>query len=301
MESEEWHHQCLCFILSPVVHKGTISAYLYQKLHYVDYSDGEYLGHDVVVEYEVSVPYGSNEQIAFAVLSFLLCFILNFLPTILLILYPFRHFRALLFKCRLDGIALNTFVEKFNGCYRNGLDGGKDMRSFSGLYFAVRLILIFASAIIGDLLISKNDLFLLRNIIFTITTLLVALCRPYKKAYMNVLDTLLLAHLGIFCHLMSSYAGFQDQANFVITYEVMTALPFAGFVIFFLVQALQKVSKTHVVQMLFRKCKGLCCLSAIQNIHTCITRSSNDNQNLIVQPTLVNTSADYGSINIQYF
>ena len=282
----------------------------YQKLHYVDYSDGEYLGHDVVVEYDVSVPYGSNEQIAFAVLSFLLCFILNFLPTILLILYPFRHFRALLFKCRLDGIALNTFVEKFNGCYRNSLDGGKDMRSFSGLYFAVRLILIFANAIIGDLLISKNDPFLLRNIIFTITTLLVALCRPYNETYMNVLDMLLLAHLGISCHLMSSYAGFQDQANFVIAFEVMTTLPFAGFVIFFLVRALQKISRIQVLQMLFQKCKGLCCEWAVQNIHNVIdnynssTRSLNSNtdgQNVIVQPTVSEISADYGSIDIQVF
>ena len=41
----------------------------------------------------------------------------------------------------------------------------------------------------------------------------------------NVLDTLLLAHYGISCHLMSSYAGFRYQANFVTAHEVMTALP----------------------------------------------------------------------------
>ena len=31
-------------------------------------------------------------------------------------------------------IKLNIFVEKFYTCYRDGLSGGRDMRSFSGLY-----------------------------------------------------------------------------------------------------------------------------------------------------------------------
>ena len=273
----------------------------YQKIRHIDYTTGDYLGVDLVVEYDFSVPFGSNEQLTFAISSVLFCCILNFLPTILLLLYPFKHFQALLSKCRLDGIALNTFVEKFNGCYRNGLDGGKDMRSFAGLYFVVRLLIFASNSIASELLISQNDPFLVRNIIFTITTLLVALCRPYKEKYMNVLDTLLLAHLGISCHFMSSHAGFRYQANFVIANEVLAALPFTGFVIFFLVRALQRVSKTQVVQMLFEKCKSLCCLSAIQNIRTRITRSSNNDQNLVVQPTLAEISADYGSINIQYF
>ena len=222
--------------------------------------------------------------------------------SVLLILYPFRHFQALLAKCRLDGIALNTFVEKFNGSYRNGLDGGKDMRSFAGFYFAVKLMLFLPNAVPGGmLLISENDSYLSRHIIFTITAILVAICRPYKKMYMNVLETLLLAHLGIFCHIMSSYAGFYQKVIFVTAIEVMIALPFAGFVIFFLVRALQKAHKTCVLRMLFRKCKGLCCVLSIQNIrrHIIPWHSSDDGQ--MVQPTVSEIEADYGSISIQRF
>ena len=85
------------------------------------------------------------------------------------------------------------------------------MRSFAGLYFLVRLVQFLANGIGGVLIISKNDPFLSRNIIFTITGLLIALCRPYKATYMNVLDTLLLAHLGISCHLMSSDASMSKR------------------------------------------------------------------------------------------
>ena len=57
------------------------------------------------------------------------------LPPILLICHPFKFFRSCLSKCHLDTIAVNTFVENFHGYYRNGLDGGRDMRSLSGFYF----------------------------------------------------------------------------------------------------------------------------------------------------------------------
>ena len=46
------------------------------------------------------------------------------LPTLLLMLYPIKVFRRLLSKCHLDFIAVNIFVEKIHGDYKNGLNGG---------------------------------------------------------------------------------------------------------------------------------------------------------------------------------
>ena len=75
-----------------------------------------------------SIPCGSSEHLAFAIPA---VFIFNILPTFLLLLYPIGMFRVCLSKCRLDGIALGIFVERFYSCYRDGLDGGRDMRSFA--------------------------------------------------------------------------------------------------------------------------------------------------------------------------
>ena len=230
----------------------------YQRLWYIVYSSGEFLGLDLVLEFDLSVPYGSKKQIIFAAISVLFFCVLNLLPTLLLILYPFRFFQGLLSKCRCMQIPFERFVRKFNSCYKDGQDGGKDMRSFAGLYFVVRLVMFLSNSISSVLLISKNDPYLVRNIIFTITGLLVALCRPYKKTYMNVLDTLLLAHLGILCHFMSSYAGFQDEANFVIAFEVAVALPLAGFVIVFLLQTIQNIVNSRVPPIVFQRCRNFC-------------------------------------------
>ena len=50
-------------------------------------------------------------------------------------LLPVRAFKGLLFKCCQCMDFINFFVEKFYSCYRDGLDGGRGMRSFASLYF----------------------------------------------------------------------------------------------------------------------------------------------------------------------
>ena len=242
----------------------SFSKVLFQFIYLITYQ--KIYGNDstLVLQYDLSVPYGSTEHIAFAAPSVFFGLLFIVLPTFLLIFYPFRVFRALLSKCKLDGIILNTFVEKFYSRYRNGLDGGKDMRSFSGLYFVLRIAILIPNVVGGWIYISRDDPFYLRNVILTMAAVLVALCRPYKVAYMNILDTLFLVHLGLSCHLISSNAGFRNEANFVIATEVMFALPFFGFVLYILVQI---VMKAGIMRVLLQMCRNMHCTSAIREVY----------------------------------
>ena len=129
----------------------------------------------------------------------LVFFVFNFLLPLLLSLYPSRLFQSCLSKCHLNSIALNIFVEKVHGCYRNGLDGGRDMRNFSGLYFFLRMmtcIVVCLSYAIGRHIVS---LWYSVSILLLITTITMALAKPYRKAYMNYLDILLLSIFTILC------------------------------------------------------------------------------------------------------
>ena len=95
---------------------------------------------------------------------------------------------------------------------------------------------------------------------------------------------------------MSSYAGFQDKANFVIAYEVIAAIPFTDFVIIFLVQTIRKFKAP---QTLFWRCITLImhCLLHHQN-YTRTRTTIEDDQ--VIQQTVVGISASdphYGSIN----
>ena len=204
---------------------------------------GHHLNDSTFVNVDLNMVYGSIEHLIFVVLAIIFFIILYVLPTLLLILYPFGLFRSCLSKCKLDSIALYIFVKKFYSCYRDGLNGRRDMRSFAGLYFVVRLMLFLSNGIGILLMVSDNDPFFTRNVILSATLLLVGLCRPYKKTHMIVFDVLLLAHMGLFCHLASSSESFTMQNRFVLCAGLMLCLPFVGFVVVFIVRGLRKIIK----------------------------------------------------------
>ena len=99
---------------------------------------------------DLSIPYGSRHYLLFEIPSAILFIVYNILPPLLLILYPCKTFRRCLSKCRLNFVAVNIFFEKLSGCYRNGLDGGRDMRSFSGLYFFLRKRVLHRIPVLQD-------------------------------------------------------------------------------------------------------------------------------------------------------
>ena len=76
----------------------------------------------------------------FCVMTFFII-VLSSITPLLLTLYPLKCFRIGLSKCRLDFIVVEMFVKKFHHCYKDGLNEQRDMRSYSGLYFLLRLLL----------------------------------------------------------------------------------------------------------------------------------------------------------------
>ena len=164
------------------------------------------------------MPCNGKEHIGFSFLAAVFLCVFSVLPTLLLVLYPIKVFRVCLSKCRLDGLAVTTFVNKFHGCYRDGLDGGCDMRSLSGLYFFIRIFIILLHLMM-DLFIP--NIWLSRTLLYSSITLLIAFIKPYKKTYMNFFDTILLANLSVVCLFMSS-DYFKTQA--IKTY-ILSLLP----------------------------------------------------------------------------
>ena len=72
--------------------------------------------------------YFEGEHLPYALISIFIVLILILPPVVLLILYPIKVFRLLLFKCHLSTrtiAALNIFVEKYYSCYRDGIQMGE--------------------------------------------------------------------------------------------------------------------------------------------------------------------------------
>ena len=159
-------------------------------------------------------------MICFVTLLILLFFVF---PVFLLFFYPTKILRSLLSKCMSSRILifLNTFMEKFQCCYRDGLGGTKDMRSFSGIYFLLRIIIYFAEIISRATL--NLDQYLTCGFVFSVTALLIALIRPYK---MNIVDTILLSHMATFCYIIASTSIPNHKSPILLPLMyVMIALP----------------------------------------------------------------------------
>ena len=125
------------------------------------------------------------------------------------------------------------FMEKFHSCYRDGLDGRRDMRPFSGIYFFLEIALALAVLSLYD--IFYFGFWFFRGTFFLITAVLIALTRPYKKMYMNICDTLLLSYLAIICYMFSLNTKRQ---NFIPLVQFIVIFPFVTLVLVILFKLL---------------------------------------------------------------
>ena len=126
---------------------------------------------------------------------------------ILLFLYQFKFFQAILSCCCSTRIreGLRTFVEAFQGYYRDGSDGGRDYRFFASIYIILRIIAFS----------SRNFKFLVAiDITLTSCTLgvIYAMVRPYKQNIFNIIDGFILVNTG-FLYLFTILAFLLTQVG----------------------------------------------------------------------------------------
>ena len=183
-------------------------------------------------------------------------------PLFLLLFYPTKTLRRLLSKCLSSRllIFLNTFMEKFHCCYRDGLDGGKDMRSFSGIYFLLRII-IYSSEALSTITL-KLDPHFVQGFVFSAAALLTALGRPCKKTYMNVVDCILLLHMATLCYMIASTSSLSHKPPaFLPLVYVMIALPFIIIVLLSVYRVSRGRFGKHINQWSFKLRQCFMCLT----------------------------------------
>ena len=192
-----------------------VSLYL---LHGITIHNSYSVTESKVLYWDARVEYFSKEHLPFAVVAILILIIFVLSPALLLLCYPTKPFRKCSSYCRLRRWqALHVFVEKFQGCYKDGVDGTKDFRTLAGLYLVVRIALIttnFSSLALG---------WFSRAIITIATSLFIATARPYKRNYMNILESLMLALLGLVSLLILAYLYlFPSGENLLLPYLIIT-------------------------------------------------------------------------------
>ena len=174
---------------------------------------------NILGDLDPSMPYLGKNHLLLLTFSVLVLLIFNILPPLLLILYPTRAFRYCLSKCHLNSHTIFIFTDKIQSCYKNGLDGGRDMRSFSGFYFYLRLnfhnfLIIFHTML-------KRRGWASLGITFFISALIITIARPYRKSYMYIIDALLFTNIALLC---------LSNANSYMAMYLLLVTPIVGMI-----------------------------------------------------------------------
>ena len=173
------------------------------------------------VFYDPTVPYFSKQHISYALLALLSLTLFFFAPVFLGITYSFKRCRKWL--TQVPGrwqIALNVYMDSFQGCYKDGTEPGtRDCRWFSAVTFIVRFaIFSIYSFMIVDPFIPYCIM------VLCLTALLTILADPYKAQYKHCSDHfvvfLLFLACTFSCALGLNYSSKASAAFYNIVYAI---------------------------------------------------------------------------------
>ena len=193
-------------------------------LYYADGSQDSsyflYLAPDVV--------YFGHAHLPYALVALVLSVALVVIPTLLLFLYPCQCFQRFLNKIKCNPQALRTYMDVFQGHYKDGTDNSKDFRSFSGVFLVIRIV-----AVVLFLLMNSNLSTVTLGLCVTVLTFTVAILHPHRCHNHYVLDSVFLSLLSlIYFALIGKFMGthnnFPTKIYHIFT-GVATLLPLVVF------------------------------------------------------------------------
>ena len=161
------------------------------------------------VYYNATIVYFGEQHLPYAILAITVFIFFTILPILLLCLYPCQCFQKLLNCCRQRCTVLHTFMDTFQGCYKNRADGSYDRRWFSAVYLISRIVV--------HVYVVKTHKFipilLYITFLLIVTAILTGVVRPYKSYKYNIVDVVLILLLAII-PLISAYIVASRQTSF---------------------------------------------------------------------------------------
>ena len=146
---------------------------------------GDHYNSTLALYYAGDIEYFGKEHLPYGILAIVVSFIFLILPVAILALYPFGFFQKFLNLFPFRWYILRTFVDSFQGWYKDGTEPGtRDYRHFSIGYILFRYIAFLLYGITLD-----EIYFPLGGLLTLLTALVLVLTQPYKKAVSHYIKT----------------------------------------------------------------------------------------------------------------
>jgi hypothetical protein len=177
--------------------------------------------------YDAEIEVFGSEHILYGIMAIIILMLFVVAPPLLLLLYPFRWFRWVLHKTRLDYPGLDAFMDSFQGYYRDGTMNSRDLRYFAALYFIVRLL--FISARLFTLYRLQFYIILL---IFISAAIIFSFAHPYKRNIHNIVDLCFLCYLSSMFFIYVVFTSLDmSHSEMGVMMGLLSTVPFLYFVI----------------------------------------------------------------------
>ena len=162
-----------------------------------------------------SVLFFSKEHLPYGIVALVVTVFCSIFPALLMILYPMVCFQRLLNRLRLRTPTLHTFMDYFQGYYKDRTDSAHDCRYFSGLYLLARFVFYATYGVSFDMYS-----FAIGTILLILVSFMVIIIKPYKKhlSMYNTVDACIMLILAMWLAsvLAVNIAQIKDH-NFVVS------------------------------------------------------------------------------------
>ena len=170
------------FLILSTVKIMNVSADILISAHsYYEVNDDEY--HRAYLFINGSLPVFTRDHLPYAICAIFMLVVFNFLPLLLLCVYPTSCFHKCLNLTRCRCQILHTFMDVMQGCYR---EEPVDCRYFAALYLFLRTANMVIYGLTKTPMYFTYSVYLLAGMI-----VLIAMCRPYKEPKRNMVDIVL--------------------------------------------------------------------------------------------------------------
>ena len=139
-----------------------------------------------------NVEYFGEEHMPYALLASVLFIALVLFPTLLLFLYPLHCFQSCLNRIQCNSQALRTFMDVFQGHYKDGTNKSRDYRYFSGVFLVVRFVVVIQYP-----LFNSYYALLTFGVVITVLAFIVALLHPQRSQLHYTVDSVFLVLLSV--------------------------------------------------------------------------------------------------------
>ena len=131
------------------------------------------------------VEYFGKNHLPYGIVALLFLVVFTIIPALLFFLYPCSFFQKWLNMTKCNSLALKTFMDVFQGNFKDGTNSTADFRYFSGIFFCVRFI-----NTASFLLLNSPLFWTISTAIITVLGFSIAIFHPQKTRIHYVLDLL---------------------------------------------------------------------------------------------------------------